>query len=145
MLSTSTQPVQLAGRSTVLRVSERLGVFLSQPAVVVASEEKSATDEGGKDKGRWLFHGEVHLSVVGNSGIPYIGADGGTGYHYGKTSNGMAALICPRDDLPVTIKLKPKGARDSMLADQVRCMARPAMSTIKNLRLKRSPQERVDI
>ena len=63
VLSTSTQPVQLASRSSMLKVNERAGAFLSEPAVVVITEERAAIDDNGKDKGKWFLHRDSHLSV----------------------------------------------------------------------------------
>jgi hypothetical protein len=74
-------------------------------------------------------HDEGASSINGNSGIPCHGSSGSVGYHYGKAATGEGAILCPTSQTPVT-----------MLAEQVRAMARPQLNSLKGLSLKKKEQ-----
>ena len=83
--------------------------------------------------------------MEGNSGVPYIGEKNAVGKHYGKLGGDMTGVVRLTEDLPVSIKLTPRGPRSSMIADQIRKTARPAMSTVKNLKMEQRPAENIEV
>ena len=85
-------------------------------------------------------HDEGASSINGNSGIPCHGSSGSVGYHYGKAATGEGAILCRTFQTPVTIKLRVKGAKNMMLAEQVRAMVRPHLNSLKGLSLKKKEQ-----